>query len=220
MSVSIMSCDGGLEEIESETREAMSVSICDAVPKTREDCNMKAVKIFPNYFYTDNGQLFGIDSKTPERIEPIDQDGDLVDISDFFLKVEKSENVLYFSVNELVDEKMTVKFYKQLCGEISSVKTIPSAPVPARSKLKSENFTIEDFDYQGKACSDVKNRKTESGVERFFMVDGYVLIDGGLVYNVSDGRYNDTIVVRKAGLYFWDAGKQTGQMVKDKGVFY
>ena len=87
--------------------------------------------------------------------------------------------------------------------------------------MNTEEFIIENFDYEGTSCSDVKNIVIESGVERFFMVDGFSHFPGiGLFFNVSDGRYNETKMVRDKALYFWPVDKPSINIVLDPGELW
>ena len=222
----ILACDGGIDyQARASPQKQMYISICDTIPKNEMECNMKAVKNFEHYFFTDNGQLFGVDDQFLKRIEPIDQDGDLLWVVGFNKSKEKGEDVLYFTTIETdsTDTKAQVqveKHYKQLCGEMTEERTGTVYQTPARSKLSGVNFSIKDFDYQGTACSDVRNLPMKSGIERFFMVDGFFENDLGLFFNVSDGRYNETTMVRQPGLYFWDIKSKGITRMTEKGELF
>ncbi len=170
---------------------------------------------YQNYFVTESGQLYGLDEQGAKRINPVDEEETPITISDFFIK----GGDVYFTVQDIdnTDPENPVvneTYYKQKNGNAEIISSIPSKPGIVRVSLNNEEFTIENFDYQGKACSDVRNLVTESGLERFFMVDGSSHFPGiGLYINVSDGRYNERIMVRDKGLYFWPVDKPSMNIV-------
>ena len=197
---------------------------------------IKSIKTYDAYFYArEMKRLFGITEKAIEKIEVIDQDGDAVLINDFF----KKGGVLYFSVNEIETvteevenlktgkkEKVTVdksvtKFYQQKETTISEIDELPEKPSLSRAHYDSKEFTITDFEYEKKPCTDVKNISRIAGIERFFMVDGFFHYAGsGMFFNVSDGRYDKDIMVREKGLYYWSLARSGIEYLVGEGALY
>ena len=185
---------------------------------------IKPITTYDAYFLS-NKNLFGIDIQGVKQIEIIDEDGDDVSLLDFFT----SFGTLYFSVleddsvevdGETVTESV-INFYSQKNDTVTKISALPEKPVLSRSKYEHAEFSISDMEYQGKDYTDVKNIAVVSGVERFLMVDNFVHYQGqGLYFNVSDGRYNDKVVVRKNGLYFWDVTKKAIEFIKNEGVMW
>jgi hypothetical protein len=170
---------------------------------------IKPIKQYSAYFFAKTGKLYGLTESTIDTIDVIDQDGDDIFVIDFFTK---SGN-LYFQILEDSDGESSVHFYQQKQDKIAEIDVLPEKPVKTRAHYNSKEFTITDFKFEDEKCSDVKNIVTESGVERFFNVDGFYHFEGyGIFFNVKDGRYNEEIVVRDNGLYFWG--------INDKGIDY
>jgi hypothetical protein len=195
---------------------------------------IKPIKTHDAYFFSNEKRLWGIEEKQIKNIEVIDQDGDVVTINDFFTK----SGSIYFQVTEIETEKteiedgkgnkekvdvdkMIVRCYCQKAGTITEISELPERPAANRSHLNTKEFSITDFDFEGKPCSDVKNLTRESGIERFFMVDGFYHYEGsGLFFAVSDGRYNEETVVREAGLYYWSTKNSGIEYLERKGTFW
>lgn len=177
---------------------------------------IKPIKTYDAYFMsTDIVKLYGLESDKITVIDVIDQDGDIITLKDFFTK----SGVLYFATieneSQMIDDVETTiqveHFYSQKDGKITELDSLPEKPTTNRAHYTSKEFTISDFDYKGKACTDVKNLTCASGIERFFMVDNFIHFDGkGIYFNVPDGRYavvdGSRNYVRIEGLYFWGVG--------------
>ena len=190
---------------------------------TTEEIKMiKPIPEYQNYFFTNNGALFGLDESGATRINITDDEENPINIADFFIK--KGDLYLIEITIDNTDPENPVEteiYHKQSGGEVTTVTSLPTRPTLSRSQLNTEEFTIENFDYEGKMCSDVRNLKIESGVERFFMVDGFLYLpDVGLFFNVSDGRYNETTMVRDKALYFWPVNKPSINVVLDPGKLW
>lgn len=191
---------------------------------------IKPVKTYDAYFMsTEIVKLYGLESDKVTVIDVIDQDGDVIKMKDFFTK----SGVLYFATieNEIqmiddVETTIQVKhFYSQKDGKITELDSLPAKPTTSRAHYTSKEFTISDFDYKGKECTDVKNLTCNSGIERFFMVDAFHHFDGkGIYFNVSDGRYaivdGSRNYVRWEGLYFWGVGKKPVEYLVGDGSLW
>lgn len=213
MAISIFGCDGGTDEIIPELIiDPIIEPITETEPEPETVCNMKAIKTFPNYFYTDGAHLYGIDGQTTERIKVLDLDGKQMYISNFYTTIENSETVLFFIIRDSI--------YKQESDKISEVLYEPSHRDIARSIFTSDDFTIEEIDYEGAPYSDVTNVKMSINGNTYFnrvhMINGYALFDDGLLYNVFDGMN-----AVSEGLYFWPIDSTNVQIIINaKGILY
>jgi len=180
---------------------------------------MKPITEFQNYFFTDSNQLSGIAADDVEIITVVDNEDNPIQLFDFFSK----SGDLYFHIkdqdNSDPENPVTVdKYFCQSSGIISEITSLPDNPAISRSQFVNADYSIENFTYEGTLCSDVRNLLMESGIERFFMVDGYSLFEGaGFYFNVSDGRYNEETMVREPGLYFWPINRKGISRIKEKG---
>jgi len=177
---------------------------------------LKPIPTFQNYFIDSNKNLFGLSENGLTKIELKKDDDTEIKPMDFFSK----SGDLFLSVDEseTIDGEMieSIGYYKQSGGVVTSIQQLPTKPAISRSQLLNSEFSIENFDYQGKMCSDVKNlvESTPSGIERFFMVNGFAYFpEKGLFFNVADGRYNEIHRVREKGLYYWPSNRSAVDMV-------
>lgn len=172
---------------------------------------IKPIPKYQNYYYTSSGQkkLYGLSADgVSSAIDIIDQDGEPLNMTDFFVKLDN----LYFTIKtiEKPDKKDPVEvvtYYKQdLDGTVLEQKTLPEKPTFSRVTLDNSEFTIKDNSFENKNCTDVlnKNRDFDSGVERFYEVNAFSYFpESGIYIYVSDGRYNEKIMVKNKGLYYW-----------------
>lgn len=180
---------------------------------------IKPISNFDAYFLTsgDGKKLYGIDIQGVKKIDVIDQDGDEVTINDFFT----SGGSLFFAVTEIEEETSATNFYKQSAGTITKLDALPEKPKQGRISYDSPEFTIKETVYEGATYTDVKNIVVTSGIERMKMVNNFLHFMGqGLYFCVSDGRYNEVVRVREAGLYFWDTNKSGCEYLLNEGVMW
>jgi len=178
---------------------------------------MKTIKFYNTFFYSENKKLYGFIKNTPVEIDIINQDGDLLILEDFF----KKNDELYFKTKEIdytdpenpIEE---IKFFKQKNEDLIELEKLPNKPSISRVQLKDDIFSIQNFRYESILCSDVKNLKIKSGIERFYLVDGYSKLENGLLFNVSEGRPG----VKEPGLYFWSENKFSIDKIFNKGILY
>lgn len=173
--------------------------------------NMNPIPEYQNYFLMEgNKLLFGLDEQGPKPIEITDDEDNPILLTDFFIK----KNDMYFTTEEIDNtdpENPVVNeiYFKQEKGAdvVESITTIPTLPKLSRSQLDNEEFSIKNFDYEGKMCSDVRNESIGNEA-RFFLVNGFSHFPGiGMYINVEDGLYNDEHMVRDRALYFWPIDK-------------
>lgn len=188
---------------------------------------IKPISNFDAYFLTsgDGKKLYGIDIQGVKKIDVIDQDGDEVVINDFFT----SGGSLYFAVGEVesieVDgqaiNETNENYYKQTSNTITKIDKLPEKPKQSRISFDSSEFTIKEIAYENNPYTDVKNIVVTSGIERMKMVNNFLHFSGqGLYFCVSDGRYNEVVRVREAGLYFWDVTKSGCEYLLNEGVMW
>lgn len=204
---------------QSEVIECRCTEITSQI--TQEDGMIKAIPVCKNYFLTESKKLYGLDEQGAKLITVIDADDEPVNLTDFFVK----SGDLYFSVQEIDDtdpENPIVNdvYFKQSGETVSSISSLPTKPTLSRSQLDNSEFSIENFDYEGKMCSDTRNKTMGSSV-RVFLVNGYSHFPGiGLFINVADGLYNEQHMVREKGLYFWPIDRTAINKVLDSGEMW
>ena len=192
------------------------------------------------YYKPDSKKLYGIIGTVVKRIDLIDQDGDLIEINDFFMK----GGDLYFSLLETETIEKEIEYededgkiktkkenfyepvlyhYRQKNEKSELIENLPERPKQYRAHLKHDEFVIEDGKHEDKDYSDVRNLCIISGLERFEMVDNFLHIPGkGLFISVSAGR-GEELGIRPKGLYFWECTEksiQHGYMVAGLGIMW
>lgn len=225
----ISSCeyvDQGKSKINTEINTATETEITDIEQEQeqqeetiiKETTMLNPISEYQNYFFTKDGKLHGLkpDGQTEEIKVTETKDGEDVEIklSDFFTK----SGTLYFTVQESEttgegeDQKTTTTeiFFKQFEGVVHKVEVLPTKPAVSRVQEDNGEFTIKNFTWNGKICSDVQNVAASSGIERFYLVDSFSYFAGfGLFFYVADGRYNDQHMIRDKGLYYWPVNRQS-----------
>ena len=198
---------------------------------------IKPIETFDAYFSAVDGnkkKLFGLAADKITVIEVMDQDGDVVAINDFFTKggalfisvdeVETTTTEATDSEGNMIDvesQMITAHFYQQKNKNVIELESMPERPPLNRAHYDSKEFTITETKYDDKMHSDVKNVVASSGTERFFMVDGFYHFKGaGLFFNVAYGRYNDVLIVRRNGLYFWSGKNKDVEYLVGDGTLY
>jgi len=185
-----------------------------------------------NYFLTQNNELYAM-TKFGMYLQEIKTEvNEPLLLVDFFRKDFQS----YFTilVYELVDnpdydssipesdpdyeeEKILQEiyfYYRQKNGQVFKIDVLPEKPIIERTEFDNGTFNISEFNYNGKICSDIWNKSldttpTDHHFVRFFLVNGNVAFfqDYGIYFNVADGLYSDTVMVREKGLYYWGDGE-------------
>ncbi len=184
--------------------------------------SLQPISIYPVYFMSDNGSLFGIPSNIqgPEQKVKInlvakDQDGNEIPViaQQFFSK----DGMLYFRIDHAEQETVEIEtddeavenpiyteitvsqYFKQKIGtdivEEIAHEDFPTEPASTRQIVNMPEFSIKQAEYNGEQVSEIWNlnplyvsEKTPngSGPFRFGMVDAYMLMDNGLLFNVVD----------------------------------
>ena len=181
----------------------------DVDTEEKNNMELKAIAVYDAYFML-NGKLKGIDGDKIVNVDAVDADDQAVTLDAFF----KKDGVLYMStqVMEAVDSQGTVETlcFKQSGSIIKAIDSLPAEPNHNRATMIDGNFSIQDFDYDGTICSEIK-QSIGVGMEpltRFKFVDGYLFTDDGLWFSVFEsGRTNE-----KDGVYFW--AKNSGRFEK------
>lgn len=183
---------------------------------------LASLPIYPKYFVDTNKKLFGLSDQGIISIPILDTNGDTTTIDDFF----SVDGIIYITRTTTVEvedpnnpgtfiTETLNTFYKQEDGIMSEVPNIPAKPTQGRKQLLSSEFTMEDFDYLGTLCTDIRNLYMSSGIERNYLVNAYCYITGyGLYFYIKEGR---DPVIRPEGLYFWPLAKPAIQKMKDIG---
>lgn len=187
----------------------------------QEEGMIKAIPVCQNYFLTESKKLYGLDEQGAKIITVVDLNDDPVDLNDFFIK----SGDLYFTIEEVdsTDPENPIVNYvynKQSGNTVSTIKSLLSRPTLSRSQLSNSEFSIETNQWETKDVSDIRNKNMESSV-RVFLVNGFSHFpDIGLFVNVADGLYNENVMVRENGLYFWPINRSAINKVLDSGEIW
>lgn len=230
------------ETITYKTESEKPVIIEPQTIQEEETTMLKSIPESHNYFIKDNKELFSIDSQGVNTIDIIDQDGEPIELVDFFRKNKES----FFTIktyNEIdnpdydpecdpedpetetcAPEKITeeiITFYKQAGGEVSKIDVLPKKPPVSRTQYESQTFTIQNNDYEGKMVTDVRNEVMGSEA-RFFLVNGTAAYvpEVGLFFHVQDGLYNEQYMVHENGLYIFPEKSKSVVRINTTGVLW
>lgn len=187
---------------------------------------LKPIPKHQNYFLSKEKKLFGLSENgvIPIILEDDKNSGE-IPLKDFFSK----SGALYIHIQVITPSANTEEqpittdlYFKQNAdGVISSIQDLPTRPTISRVQCDNGEFTIKNFTWNEKLCSDVVNVAVSSGIDRFFMCDGYAYFPGfGMYLNVSDGRYNDTHMVRDKGLYYWKVNQMVPERITEPGEIW
>lgn len=183
-----------------EPNEYNSLDIPQEEQRMEHILFLQPIPVYQAYFVNGAGIIFGLPSEIQgseqkEKIDLIakDQEGNeiAVMVRQFFSK----DGKLYFRV-EYMEQDM---FFVQIVGtdiiEEIAEEDFPTEPASTRQIVNMQEFAIKQAEYNGEQVSEIWNlnplyvsEKTPNGAGpfRFGMVDAYMLMDNGLLFNVVD----------------------------------
>jgi len=191
--------------------------------------NLKPIKEYEKYIFTENGNLYGILDKKVEAVTVKDTDDKEIELNDFF----KLDNVIYCNIkvmekgNAIPDpieyeavEK--VYYFYQISGEMFSttISKYPAKPESVRVEMeKTGVFEIKNenvFDKVSGKKMDASAVYQGNKKSVFLFVDGFYKTDSGLWFSVHEG-YPANNLIRKKGLHFWEIRSSIKQCVLTSG---
>ena len=197
--------------------ENSTTNINTPTPPERMINIMTPIQLYDNYFLDESNNIFGIDNTGLTPILIVDENENELYLETFF----KLDDDLYFEILTSTPEDNFIDYFKQSENTISIINILPTKPELLRPIWRNDDFGLSQTNVDGILCTDVRNFYMSSGIERFFMVNGTAYVsDHGLYFNVTDGRYNEEIIVRENALYFWDKSLIFPEKVKEVGEIW
>ena len=181
----------------------------DVIKETEEiqEMELKPIKNYGAYIFTDQKKLFGIDGKSKIELFATYTDENRYPVNDFF----KKGGIIYFNIKvmekgEAIPETDPVQYesvekiyyYVQDNGIILNIdeSEYPEKPELIFATMAEGLFQIFDHEYNGAVYSRVM-RHTE--VTAFKQIDSFYYTPGGLWFSVPE-----TLQTRLKGVYFYD----------------
>jgi hypothetical protein len=205
------------------------------IPIGEVDIMMKAIPEANNYFIRDDKKLYSIDHAGMNLIEIIDEDGDPLILHDFFRKNNESfftiksivqvENPAYDPACDPNTETCAPEFltqevfthFRQTYDEVTEIDVLPVKPPVSRAQYESENFSIQNVEYEGEMYSDIRNKYMDF-MMRFQIIEGAVVYVEmqGMWFHSSSGFFH----VKQPGLYFFPLNRTVADRYNSTGVLW
>jgi hypothetical protein len=181
------------------------------------DWIIKTITPLPEYdayfFMPSSGGLYGIDGITLDLITPEDTEGQKITLLNFFTKFGK----IYFRTYDPEDIETEILCTQDDYGIITVLIEGVSPKMIDRVEYDSSEFIITTAEYAGEPVSDVYDLVSESGVDRYKMIDSFHHFPGvALWFNSPDAREP----VRYPGLYRRELGKSGVSKMKEPGIIW
>jgi len=155
---------------------------------------LKPIKDYGAYIFTDQKKLFGIDGKSKIELFITDTDENRYPVNDFF----KKSGIIYFNIKVMEKDVEKIYYFTQNDKTLNEMteEQFPEKPELIFATMAEGLFQIFDHEYNGIVYSRVM-RHTE--VTAFKQIDSFYYTPDGLWFSVPE-----TLQTRLKGVYFYD----------------